>query len=172
MRRILASGALLILMAALQTVPSTVYAAAVSSDCPVTQPNGVRFFDADPAGGNHGNRALITSLWPHGTIVFKPGGPGYVLSDGSLSMKLPWWRVQAGKLRVEGRRLDGGSLPLRAEIPSGYGDSGFQATALIFPRPGCWEVTGRVGDARLRFITLVEKIGDGPIRTHAAPLNQ
>lgn len=168
MRRIVVAGALLILTAAVQAGRSPVHAAAVSSDCPVTQPNGVRV-DSDPAGGNHGNRALVTSLWPQGVIVFKPGGPGYVLSDGSLSMKFPWWRVQSGKLRVEGRRLDGGSLPLRAEIPSGYGDSGFQASALIFPRPGCWEVTGRVGEARLRFITLVEKIGEGPLRTTRPP---
>ena len=164
MRRIVVAGAL-ILTAAAHSTRSTASAAAVSSDCPVTQANGVRH-DAEPAGGNHGNRALITSLWPHGTIVFKPGGPGYVLPDGSLSMKFGWWRLRSGKLRVEGRRIDGGSFPMRAEIPSGYGDSGFQATALIFPRPGCWEVTARVGDARLRFITLVEKIGDGPLRTN------
>jgi hypothetical protein len=167
MRRIVVAGALLIVTAAVQT--TEVYAAAVSSDCPVTQPNGVRY-DADPAGGNHGNRALVTHLWPHGVIVFKPGGPGYVLRDGSLSMKFPWWRLQSGKLRIEGRRLDGGSLPLRAEIPNGYGEAGFQATALIFPRPGCWEVTARVGDSRLRFITLVEKIGEGPLRTQGSPV--
>jgi hypothetical protein len=42
-----------------------------------------------------------------------------------------------------------------ANIPSGYGDSGFQATGIIFPTEGCWEVTGRVGEASLTFVTLV-----------------
>ena len=41
------------------------------------------------------------------------------------------------------------------------GDRGFQATYIIFPTPGCWEVTGRVGDAKVTFITRVVKIGDG-----------
>jgi hypothetical protein len=166
MRSRLIAGALLLVAGA--TAPLHA-AAAVSSDCPVTQPNGVRY-EGDPSGGNHGNDSLVTALAPDGAIVFKPGGPGYVLSDGSLSMKFPWWRVRSGRLRIEGRRLDGGSIPLRAEIPHGYGDSGFQATALIFPRPGCWEVTARLGDARLRFITLVEKIGDGPLRSSRAPV--
>jgi hypothetical protein len=39
---------------------------------------------------------------------------------------------------------------------------GFHATALIFPTAGCWEVTGRVGDASLTFVVEVEKIGNGP----------
>ncbi|PYV41517.1 MAG: hypothetical protein DMG06_16860 [Acidobacteria bacterium] len=36
------------------------------------------------------------------------------------------------------------------------------ATALIFPTPGCWEVTGRVGQGSLTFVTQVGKIGEGP----------
>jgi hypothetical protein len=37
------------------------------------------------------------------------------------------------KLTVLGKRLDASAPPLRADIPEGYGDTGFQATALIFP---------------------------------------
>jgi hypothetical protein len=33
---------------------------------------------------------------------------------------------------------------------------------LVFPTPGCWEVTGRVGTTRLTFVTQVMKIGKGP----------
>jgi hypothetical protein len=131
--------------------------------CPVTRPNGVRY-TAYPAGGNHGNEALVTVLWPEGKVVFEPGGAGFVLEDGSLSMKWMWWRKVPGRLVIEGRRLDGSAPPLRARIPNGYGENGFQATALIFPTPGCWEVTGQVGDASLTFVTLVVKIGDGPGR--------
>jgi hypothetical protein len=131
--------------------------------CPVTDPNGARY-TAPPAGGNHGNEALVTSLWPEGKVVFEPGGPGFVLEDGSLLMKWFWWRRLSGQLVIEGRRLDGSAGPLGARIPKGYGTTGFQATALIFPTPGCWEVTGRVGRRNLTFVTLVVKIGEGPGR--------
>jgi hypothetical protein len=45
-------------------------------------------------------------------------------------------------------------------VPSGYGERGFQATYVIFPTQGCCEVTGRVDDAKVTFITRVVKIGD------------
>ena len=77
-------------------------------------------------------------------------------------MKFAWQRGVRGALRIEGRRLDSVAPPLRAHIPNGYGDIGFQATAIIFPTPGCWEVTGRVGNASVTFTTKVIKIGDGP----------
>jgi hypothetical protein len=60
-----------------------------------------------------------------------------------------------GKLRIEGRRLDGPAPPLTADVPDGYGDAGFQASGIDFPTEGCWEVTGRVGSASLTFVTLV-----------------
>jgi hypothetical protein len=88
-------------------------------------------------------------------VVFEPNGPGFVLEDGSLSMKFPWWRGVRGQLQIVGRRLDADALPLRAGIPAGYGDIGFQATALVFSTEGCWEVTGRVGNETLTFVTRV-----------------
>jgi hypothetical protein len=97
-------------------------------------------------------------LWPDGTVSFRKGGPGQVLPDGALAMKLPWQRGIRGKLAIRGRRLDAPAAPLRADIPDGYGDIGFQATALIFPTPGCWEVTGKVGNAELTFVTRVLKV--------------
>jgi hypothetical protein len=33
---------------------------------------------------------------------------------------------------------------------------------LLFPTPGCWEITGRIAGGSLTFVTLVKKIGDGP----------
>lgn len=128
----------------------------VSSACAVTLPpsNGARY----------GNDALQTGLWPEGKVIFKPGGPGAELADGALSMKFWWWRLRPGRLTFEGRKLDGPAPPLRASVPDGYGPTGFQATALIFPTPGCWEVTGRLGEDSLTFITLVVKIGEGPGR--------
>jgi hypothetical protein len=91
--------------------------------------------------------------------VFEPKGSGFIRPDGSLLMKWPWWRGARGKLSIEGRRLDAPAPPLRSAIPDGYGDAGFQATALNFPTEGCWEVTGKVGEAGLTFVTLVVKVG-------------
>lgn len=72
-------------------------------------------------------------------------------------MKYPWWRAVVGKLTIEGRRLDAPAPPLGAWIPDGYGLTGFQATAIIFPTEGCWEVTGKAGEASLTFVMIVVK---------------
>jgi len=122
--------------------------------CPVTPP--------PPGGKRYGNDVLQTGLYPEGKVVFRPGGPGWVLSDGALSMKFWWWRLRKGDLTFVGKRLDAPGPPLRADVPCCYSETGFQAVGLIFPTPGCWEVTGRVGGGSLTFVTLVEKIGDGP----------
>ena len=84
--------------------------------------------------------------------------------DGSLAMKFAWTRYIKGQLTIDGHRLDGSAPPLRAHVPAGYGDTGFQATTLIFPTPGCWEVTGHVGNGRLTFVARVAKVGEGPKR--------
>jgi len=119
--------------------------------------------------GNDDN-TLFSVLWPDSTVIFKPGGPGEIGTDGSLSMKWPWYRHKIkGQVVVEGRRLDTFAPPLRSIVGCCYGDStaspdccygdtGFTASTLIFPSVGCWEVTGRVNDHRLTFITLVVKL--------------
>ena len=131
--------------------------------CNVTVPNGVSASIEQLSPEVYGNGMLSVWLgWPDGTVVFKPGGAGFVLPDGSLSMKFGWERGVRGALVIDGHRLDAPAPPLRANIPRGYGDIGFQSTALIFPTPGCWEVTGHVGDARLTFVTRVVKSVEGP----------
>jgi len=116
----------------------------------------------DQPGGYGDQRLSTIGLWPDGNVVFRPGGPGFVTSDGALGMKFGWQRGVRGQLRIQGRRLDAPSSPLRSEVNNGYGEIGFQASYVIFPEPGCWEVTGRAGDASLTFVTLVTKIGEGP----------
>jgi len=133
--------------------------------CVVTKPNDIAAGQDKPARGSYGNREVSAGpfgLWPDGTIVFKPGGAGFITRSGALGMKFGWMRGVSGKLKIEGRRLDGEAPPLRSEVPEGYGDRGFQVSYLIFPTPGCWEVTGRVGDSSVTFVTKVEKIGEGP----------
>jgi hypothetical protein len=129
--------------------------ASAKTRCAVTIPNGNTPPGEHPSPPHHGNGgALWTLLWPEGKVVFAPRS-GSVQPDGSLGMKFPWWRGVRGKLTIEGHRLDAAASPLRAVIPEGYGDSGFQATGIIFPTEGCWEVTGKVGQSSLTFVTLV-----------------
>ena len=126
--------------------------------CAVTKPNGNPPPGLPPTAPFHGGNGLWTTLdWPDGVVVFRPGGPGFIHKSGELEMKFPWWRAVKGRLTIEGRRLDKPAPPLQADIPEGYGDTGFQATALLFPTPGCWEVTGRAGNASLTFVVMVVK---------------
>lgn len=117
------------------------------AECPVTIPSD---------GGQHfGNRALSTTLWSLGVVLFTPDGPGTIYQDGSLGMKWHWTRHVEGSLEISGRRLDQEAPALRSQIPDGYGLSGFQTSELIFPTPGCWEVTAKVDGAGLTFVTMV-----------------
>jgi len=123
----------------------------VSTACAVTYPKG----------GSVGNDSLAAVL--PGKFIFKPGGPGFVDADGALGIKVGWELRKKGTLFVTGRRLDGVAPPARAYIPRSYDDYvGGMSLFLVFPAPGCWEVTGALADASLTFIVQVEKIGDGP----------
>ena len=126
-------------------------------ECTPTAPNGSTPPGEVPSDTFFGNGELWTTLWEEGTVVFEPGGAGEIRPDGSLAMKWPFVRGEAarGQLTVSGRRLDGPAATMTAEVPEGYGDIGFQATALVFPGPGCWEVTARSGEASLTFVTRV-----------------
>ena len=121
--------------------------------CPVTEPNGSLPPGETVAAPEYlGNGELWTVLWPDGKVMMEQHN---LEADGSLSMKWGWVRAVTGSLTIEGHRLDAEAEPLRAFISDGYGDKGLQITALIFPTTGCWEVTGRVGDASLTFVTEV-----------------
>jgi hypothetical protein len=122
-----------------------------SAPCAVTLPNG-----DNPPGQtsrfSHGNGRLWVELYPHGVIRARKDD---VRADGSLAIKFPWTRGDRGQLTITGRRLDADAPPARAWIPSGYGPTGFQSSAVIFPTAGCWIVTGRVGVVELRVVTKV-----------------
>ena len=130
----------------------------VTDSCPVTSPNAevVRH----GAHFNYGNGELWTSVWREGNVVFRSGGPGFIHANGSMSMKWPWYREHSieGELEIQGRRLDAPSeRSVSANHSPVLGDPGFHAGAITFPSEGCWEVTGRAGDASLTFVTLVIK---------------
>jgi hypothetical protein len=106
---------------------------------------------------------------------FRPLGPGQFFygndglwlslpEDGVVwNQKQPWWRAMPGKLRIEGRRLDGshaGVVPVGemvpvAHVPDGYGGRGFQATGWAFPSPGCWEIGAHVDESKIRLVLWV-----------------
>jgi hypothetical protein len=134
-------------------VPPTITAIRTFA-CPVTHPNGSTPPGERPASTHHGDGALWVGLWPEGTIVIPAD---QAQRAGPLVMKFPWWRGSGvrGVLTIAGRRLDAPAPPLAANISEGYGDTGFQGTAIIFPASGCWEVTGMAGTARLTFVVLV-----------------
>jgi hypothetical protein len=117
--------------------------------CPITHPNGSKppgpMFGAEP----HGNGSIWVGLWHSNVVVWK------AQADGSVTTKFGWWRGVPGTLRIEGHRLDARAPPLTARVPEGYGESGFQSSGITFPSAGCWQVTGRVGNASLTFVTLV-----------------
>lgn len=136
-----------------------------SAECRATIPTRVARPSAVPsaAGFNLGGAGLRVQLgWPNGKLaagILPDGGSrATVEEDGSIHAKVGWWRGVPGRLRIAGRRLDGTAPPLDAHVPSGYGARGFQPTGLVFPTVGCWEVVGRVGVVRLRFVVRVTKL--------------
>src|SRR2546430_2934162 len=123
--------------------------------CPVTTPPPVAMTPPPTAGVGpnptltfraaqgtflFGNDALIVLLPNDGT--FHPSDAVRGLPGG---IKLGWWRTARGDLTITTRRLDAVSTPLPADVPAGYGDVGFQATAVNFPAAGSWQGTGSAG---------------------------
>jgi hypothetical protein len=141
------------------------------ASCKIVRPNTPSPSDGFSNSLVYGNAdgTLFTIPMSDGRIIFRPNGSGSIEPDGSLAIKWPWYRNNIkGQVVVEGRRLDASAPPLRAvmgcchdrdtAVPGCcYGDTGFIAGALIFPTEGCWEVTGRVGNHSLTFVTLVIK---------------
>lgn len=127
-----------------------------AESCPVTKPGtapaeiGDRLFGSAEAFGN--SDLWVGGLGSDGVI---PADSRFVESDGSISWKLGWWRIVSGTLTITGRRLDAPAPPVRASVPDGYGQQGFQASGVYFSTEGCWEVTGTVGSSELTFVTFV-----------------
>lgn len=126
-------------------------ATATGAACPVTAPNGRTPPGEQSSPTHHGNGSLWTVLYYPKLIVTSRN----VRPDGSIEEKFPWWRDVTGQLTIRGGEVGGSGAPIRADIPPGYGDSGFQASSVIFPTEGCWRVTGRAGNASLTFVVSV-----------------
>ena len=129
--------------------------AAQSADCPVTTPTV-----ATPPDSKYRDPT------PRGAYFVSADELIWVSMDlwGRGSRKVPWIKPEGSTLTVQGRRLDGDSPPLWADISDGYvGD--FQSSRLIIPSAGCWEIEARANESLLRFVIYVPQrpeIGDGP----------
>jgi len=139
--------------------------------CRVTVPNGGTPPGESTSPDRHGNGKLWASVNRSGVFrvaprsapeYLGPGGEiavdGVLAPDGSVGIKAPWWRGPGvrGRVRLRATRLDVPAPRVdRTVPPSGYGLTGFQAMGLSLPTTGCWKITGRVGGAKLTFVTLV-----------------
>ena len=123
--------------------------------CPVSSTNALPPPEVNvPLGlfarpGWYANASLGLLAPADGVLRVRPSRDG-------LAQKLPWYRFATGRLTMTGRRLDAESPPAGADVPDGYGTSGFQSTQLTFPAPGCWEIAGSVGGDELRVVVRVE----------------
>src|SRR6185503_3665146 len=70
-------------------------------------------------------------------------------------IKVGWFRPAGAELEITGQRLDGDAATLETHIPCCY-PTRFQATGLVFPTQGCWEVEARAEDRKLSFVVWVE----------------
>ena len=118
----------------------------------------------------------VLAIPPDDSAVQGPPGPGYyyVNEDRSIwasawwteaeenrlraseeGIKVGWFRPTGTTLEITGQRLDAHAPPLEAHVPCCY-PTRFQATGVIFPTQGCWEVTARAADSVLSFVVKVE----------------
>lgn len=140
--------------------------------CPVTP-----YADAAPdvAGTrsrtSEGELVSFSSIWYGGDRLWAGlsrayGGEWYAGSEG---LKVLWVRPSGWPLTVDGRRLDGPASALEAILPEGsFGR--IQASSLVFPDAGCWEVTARVRALTLRFVGAVHPAAEHPIRPVGTPV--
>jgi hypothetical protein len=126
--------------------------------------NGPEF---GPGHFNYGSDRLRAQLyWPRGLLkagTLPDGGSmATIQADGSIYLKLGWWRGVRGRLVITGRRLDRPGR-LRADVPptESYGNRGFIPSGIVFPSTGCWRVVGALGPARLVFVVKVTKLPHG-----------
>ncbi len=122
------------------------------SSCPVTLPNHPRANFAVSKKFGYRQGQLAVELWPLGVTLVNKRDVG---ADGTLGVKVGWYRYGRGKLTITATRLDKPGRVKRTSVPSGYGPTGFQASGINFPSTGCWKVTATVGQSHLTYVTVV-----------------
>lgn len=123
--------------------------------CPVTEPVWAKppedaAVQGSPEYGNYfvnQDRSIWASAWWIKEADYRRAG-----DEG---IKVGWFRPAGATLNITGQRLDGEAPPLEAEVPCCY-PTRFQATGLIFPTEGCWEVTAMAADRQLSFVVIID----------------
>jgi hypothetical protein len=124
-----------------------------SNSCAVTRPNGVAPDGVQPAGSFYGNANLAVGIPADG--ILRSRDP-----DGKLFEKMVWVGDSfQGTLRVAYRRLEVSAPAIRAVTVAGTlgGYNGPSWASRMYFDRGCWEITGRVGDASLRLVVAVAR---------------
>ena len=116
-----------------------------SADCPVTTPITItppdsKYRDPLPRGAYYASADEMI------LVSAEEWGQG--------SRKILWIKPLGSRLTVQGRRLDGDAAPLWPDNSSGnYGD--FEASIVIIPTAGCWEIEARANSSMLRFVLYI-----------------
>jgi hypothetical protein len=101
-----------------------------------------------------GNRAIWIRLPRRGILPALPDP-----HKGTISSKLPWWRVLAGSLQVWVGPVGRPGRLVRSEVmpAADYGPTGFVPSVSHFSGPGCWRITGSLRGHTLSFVTRVRR---------------
>jgi hypothetical protein len=108
--------------------------------------------------GWYGNAALWAPIPTQGILpAGRPYGTPWAASQWGT--KFPWWRVVPGDLTITARRLDGPSAGFHSVVADhGPHQTGFTASGLYWPAPGCWQVTGTISGHSLTFVAWVRTV--------------
>jgi hypothetical protein len=127
-----------------------------ASACPVSEPVWAKPPDdpavQDPPAYGYYYVNQDRSIW---ASAWWTEDEAYRLRVSEEGVKVGWFRPAGAVLEIAGQRLDGQAPPLEAHVPCCY-PTRFQATGLIFPTGGCWEVTAQAADSELSFVLRVE----------------
>lgn len=134
---------------------STTESPTAADECPVTQPQWATppedaAVDNEPAPGYYfvnEDRTIWASAW-------WGDASDYQLRSSQQGVKVGWFRPAGKTLNITGQRLDGEDAGFEAIVPCCY-PTRFQATGLVFPTAGCWEVTAEAGGSELVFVVWV-----------------
>jgi hypothetical protein len=130
---------------------------AAAAGCAVTKPTKGALIEQEGLRVSFGRKTTIVVIAPDER---KPPGTIFatIARNGSIGAKVLWRRDRRafGRLRVKAVRRPGGDPLLRAVYDNHLGpESRVIPGAMVFPRTGCWHVTGESGSAKLKAVVWV-----------------
>lgn len=125
--------------------------------CPVTEPEWVKPPEDSAVEGTpdygyyyvNEDRSIWASAW-------WTGQEEDYLRANEEGLKVGWFRPAGATLEITGQRIDAQAPPLDTHVPCCY-PTRFQATGLVFPTEGCWQVNARAANSELSFVIQVNR---------------